>query len=131
MLRVTDLKLPFDHDDGALKAELLERLGIPESDLISFEVFRRSTDARKRSAIFFVYIIDAEVRDESVCLGQKRVSPAPDMDYPFVAPPISERNKPSMVDISPPVMRLIILAISAGPLKVALSFEAILNWLKL
>ena len=121
MLRVSDLKLPFDHDEGALKLELLEMLGVPESDLISFEIFRRSTDARKRSAIFFVYIVDAEVRDESQCLGRKRITPAPDMEYPFVAPPISEpvhakpgAKRPIVVGLGPAGMFAALLLAQMG-----------------
>lgn len=121
MLRVTDLKLPFDHDEDTLKRDLLGALGIPESDLIRFEIFRRSTDARKRSAIYFVYIIDAEVRDESRCLGRKGISPTPDMEYPFVAPPVSEpvhasreAKRPVVVGLGPAGMFAALLLAQMG-----------------
>ena len=32
MLRLTDLKLPLGHSDGAIRAALLKRLRIPERD---------------------------------------------------------------------------------------------------
>ena len=65
MLRLTDLKLPLDHGEGAIRAALLKRLRIPERDLVGFSVFRRSTDARKKPAITLIYTLDVEVADEA------------------------------------------------------------------
>ena len=121
MIRVSDLKLPFDHEEDALKNELLERLGISSDDLLDYTIFRRSTDARKRSAIYFVYIIDVTVRDEAKCLDRERVSPTPDMDYPFVAPPINEpppapvgKNRPVVVGLGPAGMFAALLLAQMG-----------------
>ena len=97
MLRLTELKLPLDHAEGALQAALLKRLGIAASELVSFSVFRRGVDARKKSAIALIYTLDVEVKNERALLrrlkGDRNVSPAPDMDYRFVthAPPSSPR----------------------------------------
>ena len=47
MLRITELKLPIEladtliHQDDQIKAALLKRLEILESDLISFSIFKR------------------------------------------------------------------------------------------
>ncbi|MFZ8428667.1 hypothetical protein ACO1NA_14005, partial [Staphylococcus aureus] len=61
MIRITGLSLPLDAGLPALRAALLRRLRINDTDLLGFSVFKRSYDARKRSsAILFVYIIDAE-----------------------------------------------------------------------
>ncbi len=89
MLRINELKLPLDHAEEALRAALLARLGITSEDLRSFTVFKRSYDARKRSAIVLIYAIDAEVADEAAVLERLRhdihVLPAPDTSYQFVA----------------------------------------------
>ena len=50
MIRLTELKLPLDHAEGALGAAILARLGIGADALESFSIFRRAHDARKRSA---------------------------------------------------------------------------------
>ncbi len=89
MLRITELRLPLDHPEDDLRKALLTRLGIKSSDLLSFTVFRRAWDARKKSAIKLVYTIDAEVCDETSVLerlaGEKHVNVAPDTTYKFVA----------------------------------------------
>ncbi|MBV9970850.1 MAG: FAD-dependent monooxygenase, partial [Xanthobacteraceae bacterium] len=89
MLRLTDLKLPLGHGEGAIRAALLKRLRIPERDLVGFSVFRRATDARKKPAIMLTYTLDVEVADEVRVLARLRkdrnISRAPDMTYRFVA----------------------------------------------
>ncbi|MFB9244806.1 NAD(P)/FAD-dependent oxidoreductase [Massilia antarctica] len=89
MLRINELKLPLDHADVDLREAILARLGIAGADLLGFSVFKRSYDARKRSAIVLIYAIDAEVRDEAAVLARLKhdahVLPAPDTGYTFVA----------------------------------------------
>ncbi|WLI89979.1 NAD(P)/FAD-dependent oxidoreductase [Massilia sp. R2A-15] len=89
MLRINELKLPLDHPEAALRAAVLARLDIDSADLLGFTVFKRSYDARKKSAIVLIYAIDAEVRDEAAVLARKKhdqhVMPAPDTSYKFVA----------------------------------------------
>jgi len=89
MLRLTELRLPLDHPEAALRAAILQRLGIKDSDLLGFTIFRRGYDARKPAAIRLVYTLDLEVRDEARLLrrhaGDPHLKPAPDMRYRFVA----------------------------------------------
>jgi uncharacterized protein len=83
MLRLTELKLPLDHGEGAIAAAILERLRIKPDDLRSYSVFRRAIDARKKSAIALTYTLDIDVKNEAAVLarGKKDIhlSPAPDM----------------------------------------------------
>src|SRR6476619_5451365 len=89
MLRITELKLPLDHDDDALAAAVRARLGVKAGDIIRFEVFRRAWDARKKSAIVLIYTIDVELRNEAAVLKRftrdPHVRPTPDMRYKLVA----------------------------------------------
>jgi uncharacterized FAD-dependent dehydrogenase len=89
MLRINELKLPLDHPEPALRAAVLARLGIVDADLVDFSVFKRSYDARKRSAIVLIYSIDAEVRGQDAVLARLKhdahVMPSPDTSYKFVA----------------------------------------------
>ena len=88
MLRITEVRLPLDHPEAALRAAPLERLGIAPDALVAFSVFRRGVDARKRP-VTFTYTLDAEVRDEAALLARlkndRRVSLTPDMSYRPVA----------------------------------------------
>lgn len=89
MLRITDLQLPLDHSESALQAAILQSLNLPADELIHFEVFKRSYDARKKTAIILIYTIDVEVKhEESVLQKNKnnpRISTTPDTSYQFVA----------------------------------------------
>ncbi len=89
MLRLTEIRLPIDHHEEALRAAILDHLGIPEHALVSYTIFRRSHDARKKNAIVFTYTIDVAVEDEVSVLARLKAHPhvrqAPDMTYRFVA----------------------------------------------
>ncbi|GAA4477030.1 NAD(P)/FAD-dependent oxidoreductase [Gluconacetobacter asukensis] len=88
MIRLTEIRLPLDHQPNALVAEIVRRLGIAGDDLLAHTVFRRGYDARRRGAITLVYTVDCTVRDESSVLarlaGRPHVGQAPDTDYHFV-----------------------------------------------
>src|SRR6478609_12178520 len=110
MLRITELRLPLDHAEDALRPAIVARLGVPDADLRSFTVFRRAWDARKKSAILLIYTIDCEVRDEQAVLaahpGDPHLKPAPDTRYQFVghAPAdfqAQERPRPVVVGFGP------------------------------
>ena len=89
MLRLNEVKLPLEHDEAALPAAILARLAISAADLLGFTVFKRSYDARKRSAVVLIYSLHVEVRNEAAVLASVKhdihVMPAPDTDYKFVA----------------------------------------------
>lgn len=110
MLRLTELRLPLDHAEDALRPAVLRKLGIADADLLSFTVFRRAYDARKKTAILLIYTVDCEVRDEAAVLAAKQgdphVRPAPDMTYRFAghAPAdffAGERPRPVVVGFGP------------------------------
>ncbi|OAT87141.1 NAD(P)/FAD-dependent oxidoreductase [Desulfotomaculum copahuensis] len=86
MLRVQGIKLPIDHDQAQLKKALLIKLGLKEKDLLGYAVHRRSIDARDKERIFFVYTVDAEVKNEDKATGRhnRDVSPAVSPVYHYV-----------------------------------------------
>lgn len=92
MLRLTDIQLPLNHAEADLGSAILKRLKIEASDLTSFSIFKRSYDARKKTAIVLIYTVDAEVNNEAAILattkdiqGQSKISITPDTSYKFVA----------------------------------------------
>src|SRR5690606_16103753 len=107
MLRITELALPLDHSEAALRMAILERLQIPDSDLLNFSVFKRSYDARKKnSEIKFVYIIDLNARNEDRILqrfaSDPQVRPAPDTQYyPVAQAPADLEERPIVVGFGP------------------------------
>jgi uncharacterized FAD-dependent dehydrogenase len=106
MLRLTEIRLPLDHTDGALRVAILERLGIPTEDLIRYEIARSGHDARKPDAIVAVYTVDVEVSDETSLLKRLTHDPhcglTPDTDYRFVAQaPAHLANRPVVIGMGP------------------------------
>ena len=107
MIRINELSLPLDHSPDALRAAILERLGIGAADLLDFVVFKRSYDARKKnSTILFIYIVDVEVRDEAAVLRRladdRQIRPAPDTTYrPVAHAPAGFAERPLVVGFGP------------------------------
>lgn len=89
MLRLNEVKLSLEHDEAALPAAILARLGIAADELLGFTVFKRSYDARKRSAVVLIYSLHVDVKNEAAVLARLghdiHLMPAPDTDYKFVA----------------------------------------------
>ena len=110
MLRITELRLPLDHPQDALRPAILERLGIADAELQDYTVFRRSYDARRKAAIVLIYTIDCTLADESAVLarlaGDRHVRPAPDTRYRLVAQApadfhAAQRPRPVVVGFGP------------------------------
>ncbi len=106
MLRLTDLQLPLDHPAPALEAAILERLAIPAEALRASTIFKRSYDARKKSAIVLIYTVDVEVDDEAAVLtrlaNHPRVGITPDTSYHFVArAPAGMTRRPVVIGTGP------------------------------
>lgn len=96
-MRLTELKLPLNHGPDDLHAAILARLGITSDALLNVQIYRRSVDARKSSAVILTYTVDVVVANEEAIYqrlqktaattrtGGHPVSRTPDMDYRFVA----------------------------------------------
>ncbi|MAJ70344.1 MAG: NAD(P)/FAD-dependent oxidoreductase [Alteromonadaceae bacterium TMED7] len=106
MLRLTDIKLPLDHDDSALAAAIVSKLAIAADDLLSINVFKRGYDARNNRDIQLIYTVDAEVNGEADLLARfakdTQVRVTPDMTYKFVAQaPENLTHRPVVVGLGP------------------------------
>jgi len=106
MLRLSELKLPLDHEPEALPAAISARLGVPARDLISWSIWKRAHDARRKSAILKVYILDVEVRDEAAVLARfandVHVQPTPDVAWrPVAIAPKGEQRRPLVIGAGP------------------------------
>jgi uncharacterized FAD-dependent dehydrogenase len=106
MLRLTELKLPLDHPPGALRAAILQRLGLRDDELLGFSIFKRSHDARKKHALLLIYAVDVEVGNEAALLkkfrNDRHLAPTPDTAYQFVGhAPESVTERPLVVGFGP------------------------------
>ena len=106
MLRVSEIKLPLDHGPDALKSALLKKLKVSAKELKGFAAFKRGVDARKKSAILYTYIVDAEVADETDVLRRVKsdlhVTRTPDLNYPgAVQAPSAPFLRPVVIGAGP------------------------------
>ncbi len=106
MLRLTEIKLPIDHPRHAIHDAIIQRLGIRVDELLDFTLFRRGYDARKPTAISFIYTLDVNVANEEKVLSRFKndlhVKPAPDTRYHFVAQaPKNLRERPVVIGTGP------------------------------
>ncbi len=79
MRRLTELRLKLNHTEAELRAAIAAGFGVPEAALLSYSVYRRAWDARRKADIKLVYTIDAELAVD-VTTGE----PSPDVSYKFV-----------------------------------------------
>lgn len=111
MLRVTEIKLPLEHQSGEINAALIKKLAINAADLVEFTIFKRGVDARKANAILLVYSLDVTVKGEAKVLARLKKDPhvkiAPDASYKFVAHAANlqaqpaTKNRPVVVGLGP------------------------------
>lgn len=95
MIRIPNLKLKIQQakntnaEKEALKNAILSKLKINPKDLIAFNIFKKSVDARKRNAIVYIYTVDASLKNEAAILtkaSKSGITPSPDLSYQPVAP---------------------------------------------
>jgi uncharacterized FAD-dependent dehydrogenase len=106
MLRLTEIKLPLDHPQHAIHDAIIQRLGIRVDELKGFTLFRRGYDARKPSAIMFIYTLDVEVAHEEKVLHRFKndlhVKVAPDISYhPVAQAPKGLTERPVVIGTGP------------------------------
>ncbi|KFN41952.1 NAD(P)/FAD-dependent oxidoreductase [Arenimonas metalli] len=111
MLRLTDITLPLEHAEPALREAVLARLKLPAADLRGMTVAKRSYDARKRGHIQLIYSVDVDVANEAAVLkrvaaetrpNRVKVMPTPDTTYRFIAKPSPEQKlRPIVVGMGP------------------------------
>lgn len=99
MLRVQNLQITLDADEGTLRKAAARAIGVREKEILRISVGKKSVDARKKDRIHFVVSADVtlEQKDETVL---KRVRPgvvtevpkyekiSPPKAAPLSAPPV-------------------------------------------
>lgn len=89
-LRLSNLKLEISKatnlkaEKQALRDLILSRLRIAEGELVDFEIWKKSIDARKKPQVAYVYTVDVSLRQAGRFLQQnkdKGITVAPDLSY--------------------------------------------------
>ena len=99
MIRISEIKMPLEHQPAALLDAVAGKLGLPTAAIAAHTVFKRSFDARK-AELLQVYIVDVALApeiDEAAVLARlhdhPHVQPSPDMAY---APPYMAATPPAL-----------------------------------
>ncbi|MEB3332900.1 MAG: FAD-dependent oxidoreductase [Synechococcaceae cyanobacterium] len=113
MLRLSELKLPLEHDEADLREAILRRLRLAPEALKRWQLVRRSVDARRRDAIALVYAVDLDLALSDAerqrllrrFAGDPHLRPSPDSRYRQAirasADDGSERRRPLVVGAGP------------------------------
>ena len=111
MLRITELRMPLSHAPDELRPAVIKRLSLRSGELNSFTVFKRSWDARKRTAVVLIYTIDCELGEAEAAVlarfaADPHVRPSPDTRYRFIAHApadyyASQRLRPVVIGFGP------------------------------
>lgn len=85
MLRVSQITCPLDHSENSLFRALCDKLKCRESDVLSWEIAKRSVDARKKPRLFYSYTLLVKCRKEEELLKRLRRDPdiVKDSTVPF------------------------------------------------
>ncbi len=106
MLRLSNIKLPLEHTEADLRSAIAIKLAIKDSELLSYSVYKRSYDARKKKNIFFIYSLDVDTSKNTQLLEQfvedVQVKARPDDNYKFVTRAPEELNeRPIIIGMGP------------------------------
>ncbi|MGB0466580.1 MAG: NAD(P)/FAD-dependent oxidoreductase [Pontibacterium sp.] len=106
MIRLSNIKLPLDHNEDALKNAIIKQLEITPDQLVNYELCRRGYDARKKNTIFLIYTLDIETTINEQLLEKfadsQLIRPRPDTGYKFVTQaPADLQERPVVIGFGP------------------------------
>ena len=64
MIRINQIKMPVSHTNESVMRKAAGILHIKEKDILSFQIIKKSIDARKKPEIFIIYVVDVEIENE-------------------------------------------------------------------
>ncbi len=124
MLRISECRLPVGHSDGQLEKEIARILRTDPGSVVSYEVMKRSIDARKKPELSYVYTIDVKVNNEKKVLKacrSRKVVPVERKIYRFpfedvftAAAEASEGDRPVVVGSGPAGLFCALMLARAG-----------------
>ncbi len=118
MIRLNEIKMPLGTTDADVKKETAKILNIKESDIKSFELFRRSIDSRKKDNVFLVFSVNVETDlNESDVIAEFLPNKAFLTEkYKYVLPDLKRKSKyrPVVVGFGPAGMFAALTLAKAG-----------------
>lgn len=105
MLRISQIKIDclLNQEDN-LKKSILKKLHINDSELIEYKIIKRSIDARDKNQVFYVYEVDAKIKNEEAFLKHnkdKTISFSNSIKYNYKFNPQNKNLRPIIVGLGP------------------------------
>ena len=72
MIRIRQIKLQISHNTADLEQKICKILHLLPEDLLSYQLIRRSIDARKKPELYYTYTVDVSVRKEKQVMRRIR-----------------------------------------------------------
>lgn len=72
MIRITQVKLPIRYQKTDIEKAITKKLGISQTQIISFEIAKRSLDARKKPDLYYVFTVDVHLDSKTETTVLKR-----------------------------------------------------------
>ncbi len=105
MIRITDIQLPLDYSDEDILDAACKALRVERGSIKSVSLFRRSTDARRKSDIHFTATVDVRLNSDE----RRAVSRAKNAKAQVTQPYRYDQPVASGTAVNPPVV------VGAGP----------------
>mgnify|MGYP000894543948 FL=1 len=114
MLRINNIKMPINHNDGDLKKSVIKMMDISESQLKSFEITGQAIDARNKNNIIYVYAVDIELDDEERYKNLPNIREIEKMEYISEKMELGNRKRPVVVGSGPSGLFAALVLAEAG-----------------
>ncbi|MCM1038506.1 MAG: FAD-binding protein [Ruminococcus sp.] len=110
MIRISNLKIPVSHTEEELESKAAAVLHVKKEDIQSWHIVKKSTDARRKPDIYFIYTIDVKLKsdNEKTVLHHVRskttvqISEANDIPYVFpVTGSLQAAKRPVIIGSGP------------------------------
>lgn len=74
MIRINQLKLSPGHTEGEMKDKIKKILRLSEKESFTYEIAKRSIDARKKPEIYYSYTVDVQISGEQAAVKRCKSS---------------------------------------------------------
>lgn len=99
MIRINNIKMPITSNIEDLRNKCLKML--KTTDLVSFEILKKSVDARDKNKINFIYTVNVEIKNEVNIILSKDVSKIERINFDFSESNKIFRHRPIIVGTGP------------------------------
>ncbi len=112
MLRISNIKVAMEHQEADVIKKVCKLLRVKESHIISYSIFKKSLDSRKKNNIHYIYSIDVEIQDEKRYEKIQNVRIVEEVKYQV--PSVKSKLSPVVVGSGPAGLYCALILAEAG-----------------